>query len=319
MKIEGSFIQPFARVNKQKTQLDWDASQWVKELGYMKAIGMDLIIIQFAAYERQAYFPSKLFPQAGKQDQLENILSQAQVLGMKVMVGLCLDNEWWKGVDSKDYFFKELDINKKMADELWEKYGHYTSFWGWYIPHEIDDMGARPEHIREMIAGLLLDMGNHLRTLSPGKPVGIAPYYGMHMTPAEFEEWWYKTLNTAKMDIMMLQDGVGCHRPDIEKDITPYYAAMQKACQRTGTEFWSDLEVFDQVCCPPIDDTPLELWEANPASIERIKRQIELEAPYLSKIVCFAFTHYMSPQVSVKEEKLYRDYQAYLLDLGEVD
>jgi len=318
MKIEGSFYQPFARVNKTATQLDWDREHWNKELNWMKNVGMDLIIIQFCVYEGRAYYPSAIFPQAGKNDQVEIILSEAEKVGMKVMVGLTLDNQWWKGVNSEEYIRHELEMNSNLARELWTKYGHFSSFWGWYIPHEIDDWGAEPENVRELITRLLTHLSAFLKNMTPGKPVGIAPYYSMRMAPKVYEEWWFRTLKSSGIDIVMLQDGVGCHRPDIEKDITPYYQALNSACRRTQVQCWTDLETFDQIHCHPVDDWPVEKWDAVPASIDRVARQIELEEPWVEKIVIFEFTHYMSPQMGEKEEKLYKDYKNYLLKKGKL-
>ncbi len=318
MKIEGSFYQPFERVNKTSTQLDWDRDHWKQELNWMKEVGMDLLIIQFCVYEGRAYYPTTLYPQAGHNDQVENILSEAEKIGMKVMVGLTLDNQWWKGINSEEYIQQELAMNKKLAKDLWDKYGHYKSFWGWYIPHEIDDWGAEPENVRQLISKLLGELSASLKELTPGKPIGIAPYYSMRMTPEAYENWWIKTLESSGIDIVMLQDGVGCHRPDMEKEITPYFQALASACRKTNVHFWTDLEIFNQIHCHPVDDWPVEKWDAIPADMGRIARQIELQEPWVEKIVIFEFTHYMSPQMGENEKTLYKDYKNYLINKGEL-
>lgn len=312
MLIDGTFIQLYKVINKSQVPLDWTELQWETEISWMKTIGFQLIIIQFSAFDNQAYYPSNIIPMGGKHDQIDIILSLAQKMNMQVMVGLTLESTWWKGVSDSGYFQRDLEKNIKIANELWDKYSHYSSFWGWYIPHEIDDTYSKPDEHRKQITDLLEKMTAHLHQLSPGKPVGIAPYYSMNMTPQEYEQWWLKTLSAAKLDIMMLQDGVGCHRPNLDRDIVPYYQAMQKACQKTGVEFWSDLEIFDQIHCPPVDNLPLEHWDAMPAALERIKRQIFLEEPFVSRIVCFEFTHYMSPQMGIAQRKLYDDYKQWI-------
>ena len=142
--------------------------------------------------------------------------------------------------------------------------------------------------------------------------MSIAPFFSNAMPPEEYEKWWIKTLQGAGIDILMLQDGVGCHRADIPRDIPPYYGAGKQACLKTGVEFWTDLEIFDQIHCPPVDDLPLDKWDAVPADIERIKAQIETTAPYVSRITCFDFTHYMSPQMGKKQVQLFNNYKNYI-------
>ena len=77
-------------------------------------------------------------------------------------------------------------------------------------------------------------------------------------------------------------------------------------------DFWTDLEIFDQFHCPPVDNLPLEKWDANPASMERIIKQISIEESFVSRIVCFEFTHYMSPQMGNLQQKLYNAYRDWL-------
>ena len=42
-----------------------------------------------------------------------------------------------------------------------------------------------------------------------------------------------------------------------------------------------------------------------PARIERIKKQMEVESQYVSRIICFEYLTYMSPACSQKTDKLY--------------
>lgn len=312
MLITGTFIQPFQIINKSHPPFDLTRNQWEKEFEYLSQVGINLIIIQFSVYDKEAYYLSDLVPCITKVDQIETILSLADERNMQVMLGLSLNSSYWYGEKPGSYWDEELAWNKKVIDELWKKYGLHPSFWGWYIPHEIDDVTAKPEPMRQLIARLLHEISSYCHLKTPQLPVGIAPFYSMAMTPAKFELWWTKTLSDAGIDILMLQDGVGCHRVDIQRDIPPYYNAGKNACIHTGVEFWTDLEIFDQIHCPPVDDLPLDKWDALPADINRIKAQIETTAPYVSRIVCFDFTHYMSPQMGEKQKNLFNEYLNYI-------
>jgi hypothetical protein len=308
MLISGTFLQLYKQVDKTKPGFDWSAAEWSKEFDYLAQIGMKLIIIQYSVYDHEAYYFSKLAPAVVKTDQIETILSLADERKFKVMLGLTLTSSYWYNKKPPEYWDEEIRRNKQFVDELWGKYGHHQSFWGWYIPHEIDDVTGKPEPMRQLITKLLNEMRSYCHQKTPKLLVGIAPYFSNAMTPTEFEDWWTRTLHGAGIDILMLQDGVGCHRAVIERDIPLYYGALQKACKNTGVEFWTDLEIFDQIHCPPVDNEPVEKWAAVPADIKRIKAQIETTAPFVKRIVCFEFTHYMSPQMGDKQKKLFQDY-----------
>lgn len=312
MLITGTFVQPYQTVNKSHPPLDWTKEQWKKEFRYLEQIGINLIIPQFSVYDNEAYYFSEIVPCITKNDQLEIILSLADEWKFQIMVGLTLDSSYWYGEKTVSYWENEVERNKKFVDELWKKLGHHPSFWGWYIPHEIDDVTAKPEPMRLVVTRLLNEISSYCHKKTPGLPVSIAPFFSNAMPPDEYEKWWTKTLQGAGIDILMLQDGVGCHRGDIQRDIPPYYTAGKNACLHTGVEFWTDLEIFDQIHCPPVDDLPLDKWDAIPAKIKRVTAQIETTAPYVSRIVCFDFTHYMSPQMGEKQAKLFQDYKHYI-------
>jgi hypothetical protein len=65
---------------------------------------------------------------------------------------------------------------------------------------------------------------------------------------------------------------------------------------------WSDLESFRQD-----PDDPKRFL---PAGIDRIRRQLDAEAPYVAKFVTFDFFHYMSPYRGEAQRQLYEDYRA---------
>ena len=90
--------------------------------------------IETEGYHGKAYYPSKLFPgrmPIASPDPLEAILSEADRLGMQVMPGVGCYAFF-------DYTPGSLRWCKQVADELWERYGHHPSFYGWYVSEEKD-------------------------------------------------------------------------------------------------------------------------------------------------------------------------------------
>ncbi|MEW6227879.1 MAG: DUF4434 domain-containing protein [Bacillota bacterium] len=239
-------------------------------------------------------------------DSVGMAINEAAKRNMQVMLGLTLDPSWWKGnFDAAG----DLERNKQVVDELWSRYGRSPAFYGWYIPHEIDDLNSRGADRLNNLIRFTAELSGYAKQVSSGKPVAIAPFFGMHMTPAEYEKWWKSYLAGARVDIVMLQDGVGCHRVDLYKDVPSYYAALQRAATANNVELWSDVEVFNQTHGWPVDGGT---WAAVPGKIETIAEQLRVEKPYVSRFVAFEFTHYMSPWQGSEQAKLFDEYRKYL-------
>ena len=276
--------------------------QWKRELTLMKEVGMTLVISQFAGNAGYTFYPKN-----GGKDVFSTMLEVAGELEMSVIGGIDLPADWW-APGEQDF---EQKAQKAVAEvqELWEYYGEYEAFAGWYIPHEFDDYRFENEKYIPRINGFLRTIAEACHALSDQHTVSMAPYFVKYMEPDEFATWWTKVLDGTGVDIMMLQDGVGCQRIDNQTEAPLYYEAMAKACAATGVEFWSDIEVFEQFHGMPVDN---EKWAAVPAKIEQVMDQIRVQSPYVTKTVIFDFSHYMSPQYSPAAEELYLAYKQIL-------
>lgn len=295
--IEGSFVQAWEPV------CSWSEEQWMNELKMMKALGMNILIIQSSAINNMAFYPSKFLPMVGK-NYIEKVMKITEKLDMKVILGLYMDNTWWAAEESKVYLQKEAVRNKKIANELYTLFGSYRSFDGWYIPHEISDASFRSEESRDRLAAFISDIALYCKKLTPGKKVSIAPFYANFMSISDYKEWWEKFLQKANVDIVMLQDGVGVNGEKRLKKIPLIFGALKEACVKNNVDLWSDLEVFVQVKADPV-------WEGVPAGIDRVIKQLTVTAPYVSRFVIFSFNDYMSPQKDIKNKKLYEGYKKY--------
>ena len=225
------------------------------------------------------------------EDDYSYLLEEAQKREMKVWLGLKLSNNWWSGqLDLK----KDCEENLALAHDLVETYGSYTSFYGFYIPHEL--YPSTPT--------LPLNYLNFFRDLTLGlqkfsKPVSIAPYFSSNMMPRSHGKYWDKFFEAVPLDVLMLQDGVGCHRLPVAQ-IPRFYNEVYAVCKKHNVEFWSDLEVFDQL--------PGEGFSAEPADFSRVKEQVLTQMPTVDKIVIFDWPHYMSPNRNLKAKALYDTY-----------
>jgi hypothetical protein len=188
--------------------------------------------IETEGYHGKAYYPSRLFP--GRMpivapDPLEAILSEADRLGMQVMPGIGMYAFF-------DFTAGSLRWHKQVAAELWERYGHHPSFFGWYVSEEKDGSLGDAEERRELVA-FFREFTAHVRRLAPDRPVMLAPNC-FHLRGAEPA---YREL-LPHLDIIC---PFGFHRmPAGDLRGEEAAALMQSLCDAAGCHLWMDLESF---------------------------------------------------------------------------
>ncbi|MEI6423907.1 MAG: DUF4434 domain-containing protein, partial [Lentisphaerota bacterium] len=221
----------------------------------MHSIGMNTILIQEVfrndayagkhnigkeGYKGLAYYPSRLFPGRMKiaaADPLEAIFDEADKLGTHVLPGIGL-YAWF------DYSPGSLEWHLKVADEIWEMYGHHPSFYGWKISEEghgsLGSWNATEEEnekARNQLVEFFRNFGAHVRKFAPDKPVMVARNtYGLRGS----EEAYRQLL--PHLDILC---SFCFHRmPDGEMTGEAAAEFLQKLCDEAGSHLWMDMEVF---------------------------------------------------------------------------
>jgi hypothetical protein len=278
----------------------------------MCALGMGLVILTYAEYGA-AYYPSAL-PELSAQplpfDAIETVLSQADRNGMHVIVGLGRGDDMnllWDGLGDEARTAKGIAWSVRLADELWQRYGHHPSFYGWYPTHEASDL-PRAAAYYDAVA-------DHLHSLAPDKPVLIAPSGAPIVSP--------EVLRTSHVDIFAYQDCVGPGYKDYKYTLDPEvrladlpveYARFAEAHRGAGKHFWSDLEVWR--ANPETGYTPF-----HPAPIEQVARQIAIEAQYAEYLTGYEFLTMMETAESSlclggpDAVRLYEEYRDYVRGL----
>lgn len=221
--------------------------QWAELVRAMHEVDQDLLVITMlfqnfthrgrhhmasTGYQGKAYYSSQLFPgrmPIASRDPLEAILSEADKLGMQVMPGIGIYAFFDFGPGS-------LQWHKEVAAEVWKRYGHHPSFYGWYVSEEKDGGLGTPEERKE-IAAFFAEFTPFVRRLAPDKPVMLAPNC-FHLRGAEDA---YRDL-LPHLDILC---PFGFHRMP-EGDLRGEEAAalMQSLCDASGCHLWMDLESF---------------------------------------------------------------------------
>lgn len=272
--ITGTFIQLDAG------NICYTRAQWRVEFEAMKKLGCDTLIVGELARDDHAYCKLSKYPlheKAGTPDPFKTILDTARQFGVKVYAGTYGWN--WKQY-GPEHFEDYAGECRKIATEVWERYGKHPAFAGWYpMGWEIGNVPTPDSPGVKAVNAVV----PHVRKLSPKLPVLIAPYFTFDVTAEEFEAGWKKLLDVLDVDIVALQDGVGCDRKITPETAKPYFRAMLKACRSAKVIPWADVEVFDQPAG----------WK--PAQPARVVEQLSAVGPFVEKVVIWEFNHYLSP------------------------
>ena len=294
------------------------ARQWRMLVRDMHSLGMDIIVIQevfrnqnyvgqhdmtVGTYPGKAFYPSGIYPgrmPVKSEDPLEAIFSEADRLGMKVFPGIGLF-AWF------DFSEESLAWHKLVAGEIWERYGHHESFYGFYVSEEsvgsLDN--CEPEvRLRKLrkkqITDFFREFDAFCEKMAPGMPIMLATnsmgvMNGTDTYPELLEH----------LDILC---PFGFARMP-EGDLTGREAAdvLQELCDAAGAHLWFDLEAF-------LFNPDMSLY---PRDISGIVDDLTLLDSF-EKILCYQYPGvFNSPCRSfiVGEERtrtLFREYRKYL-------
>ena len=259
--------------------------------------------IEQNGYKGRAFYPSELFPERmpiAANDPVEAVLSQADKNGMNVFVAVGL-YAWF------DFTKGSLDWHKKVANELWEKYGHHPSFYGWYVSEEMDG-GLGDEKHRAQIVDFFKEFSKYVKQLAPEKPVMLATNSHSVRTA---QVTYAKLL--PYLDILC---PFGFHRmPKTDYTGEEVAAVLQKLCDDASSHLWMDMEVFEFE-----KGAPGTLDALVPRPIMGLLSDLH-RFPNFEKILCYQYPGIMnSPEMSIKPGgentvKLFLDYQKYIKEL----
>ena len=307
MKITGTFLD---EISHDIPHQNWGKAEWDADFSHMKSIGIDSVYLIRSGYRRWLTYPSEiLMKEEGcynpPVDLVKMFLELADKHKMNFYFGLYDSGKYW--VTGK--FQEEVDINRKVIDEVWKKYGHYKSFKGWYLSQEVS---RRTGKVIDMYATL----GRHCKDISGNLPTFISPWIdGKKAVMAassvisredavslkQHEEEWSEIFDGIKgvVDAVAFQDGhIEFHELD------DFFAVNKKIADKYGMECWTNAETFDR-------DMPIKFL---PIKFEKLRLKLEAaqKAGY-DKAITFEFSHFMSPQSSyLQAGHLYDRYKEYI-------
>jgi hypothetical protein len=311
MQITGTFLD---EISHDIPHQNWGPEEWNADFQHMKNMGIDTVILIRCGYKNWLTYPSTVLQQeegayAPPADLVRLFLELSEKHGMAFYFGLYDSGKyWWEKGD----FQREVDLNFKVIDEVWECYGSSPAFKGWYICQEVSRKTAG-------IIDLYRQLGLHCKKVSGNLPTLISPYIDgekaimaseAELSKAEavslkqHEAEWNEIFAGIRdaVDIVAFQDGhVDYHQ------LADYFAVNKRLADHHGLHCWTNAESFDRDM--PIKFLPIK-WE---------KLRLKLEAARtagLEKAITFEFSHFMSPQSAYPQAgHLYNRYQEYRNDI----
>lgn len=310
MKITGTFID---EISHDIPHQNWGEKEWDREFGYMKSVGIDTVILIRCGYKKfitysSEYLKTEFGCYEPPIDLVDLFLRLSDAYGMKFYFGLYDSGKQWEGGSPID----EVAPNLKVVSEVWQKYGHYKSFQGWYLSMEISRRvpGA---------AEAFRDLGLFCKKISGGLPTLISPWVdGKKAVLAASSsitkeqavslqvhelEWrqMFKTMQGA-VDAVAFQDG----HLDYD-ELQDFLHINKQLADEFGMECWTNAESFDR-------DMPIKFL---PIKFEKLKLKLEVARNAgCKKAITFEFSHFMSPQSAYPQaHHLYNRYNEYLQSL----
>lgn len=307
MKITGTFLD---EISHDIPHQNWGREEWDTDFGYMKSVGIDTVIMIRSGYRRFVTYPSVYLQTTfgcyePPVDLVQMYLELAEKHGMKFYFGLYDSGHYW---DTGNLQY-EIDANRYVIDEVWQKYGHFKSFGGWYLSMEIS---RRTRGATDAFRTL----GMQCKGVSGGLPTFISPWIdgkkavmaasaGLSKDDAvsirEHEQEWSEIFDGVQgaVDAVAFQDGhIDYHELD------SFFEVNKKMADRFGLECWTNAESFDR-------DMPIKFL---PIKFEKLRLKLEAasRAGY-DKAITFEFSHFMSPQSAYPQAgHLYNRYREYL-------
>ena len=307
MRITGTFLD---EISHDIPHQNWGEKEWERDFQYMQAIGIDTVIMIRSGYRKFITYPSSYLQNyqgcfSPPVDLLALFLTLADQYGMNFYFGLYDSGKYWDTGNMQH----EIDVNRYVIDEVWEKYGHHKSFKGWYLSMEISrkTKGA---------VNAFNTLGLQCKAVSNGLPTFISPWidgkksvlaHTANLSKADsislydHEQEWSEIFAGLQhsVDAIAFQDGHIDYN-----ELGDFFAVNKKMADQFGLECWTNAESFDR-------DMPIKFL---PIKFEKLR--LKLEAARLAnydKAITFEFSHFMSPQSAYGQAgHLYNRYQEYL-------
>ena len=305
LPITGTFLD---EISHDIPHQNWDEKEWDADFRYMKAMGITDVIDIRCGYRKWLTYPSPHLLKKGcfmpSVDLIDMFCRLSDKHGMKFWFGL-----YDTGVKYPEGAEEDIENNKYVIDEVWERYGSkYRSFGGWYLSKEFS---RRQMGMIEAYRAL----GKQCKEISGGLPTFISPYmngkkavsaFGASLTKdtdssiEEHERDWNEIFDGIHdfVDACAFQDG------HIDYDeLDAFFTVNKSLADKYGMQSWTNAESFDR-------DMPIKFF---PIKFDKLRLKLEAARRCgYDKAITFEFSHFMSPQSAyLQAGHLYDRYKEY--------
>ena len=311
LRITGTFLD---EISHDIPHQNWGPKEWEQDFKYMKAMGIDTVIMIRSGYRKFITWPSKYLLGRGcyqpSMDLLELFLRLSDKYGMKFWFGLYDTGVYWDSGKME----QELETNKYVIDEVWKNYGHHKSFGGWYISHELG-------RYLDGAIGAFQTMGKQCKDISKsakhpkGLPTFISPWIdgkkAVSAAKAEVHRDEGVSVDDHRTKWNTIFDGIheyvdACAFQDghIDYDeLDAFFTVNKQLCDKYGIQCWTNAESFDR-------DMPIKFF---PIKFDKLRLKLEAaKRCSYDKAITFEFSHFMSPQSAyLQAGHLYDRYKEY--------
>lgn len=211
---------------------------WKDYMFKMKQMGIDFVIVTVTVQRLvmgidRAHYNSKYYEKSDikANDPIAAIMESAEENNQQVFLGL------------GHTYDSHLENNPEIMQELYEIYGKYSSFYGWYQSEEANfNYYAVEEFDRHKVISDTRNM------LSPVMPLLISPFFicdeDRSKTTVNEELLKYFEENEVDFDIIMPQDMVGQSVLSVKR-ASEIYERLSRSCAISGIHFWANCEAFN--------------------------------------------------------------------------
>lgn len=304
-KIAGTFIQ----FNRENAALS--ADEWREKLALIQAAGINQVIIQWSAENGLAYFEPAPENFTETYPSLNYIFRAAEDKGMQVITGLTYDPHYWDRVPARNdildvYFRVRNTQNLRLQEALLDVFDGHSSWTGYYISEEIDDINWRQPGRSDLMRQFLLRSGRIVRERDDIRDLYISAFFRKRTAPATFaHNMWNLTYDTG-INSLWVQDGIGVEFLGTPL-IKPYYTSLQETFANSPPDVTIVVELFEQV------STDDEAFAAEPALPGRVRNQLMNASLLQRDLLVFSILDYADPRGGSRQEELYKLIQEWNL------
>ncbi|MFD0959427.1 DUF4434 domain-containing protein [Paenibacillus chungangensis] len=296
--IRGSLY--YMNLNGGKTSID-------REITAQAKAGFDLLWVNGPAFSLESL---QMLGEQGQFDPIAYMLDEAHAMGMKVIIEVMADSNWYMRWDLE----ADLERSDRIVSILAQRYGIHPAFEGYYLGNELYIVhGKDKEYIRTLWASIAAQC----RSSTPGCKIVASPFFVSdshevlgypYECPEAYEQFWDEMLTGCDLDIVMLQDSGAEHGAFYSvEEREPYFAAVASACNRHGVELWGNIELAEIDVKDYIELKQFRgehgangegfhdrRWKRVP--LPKLNKKSELASKYCRHLVSWGFQQFISPE-----------------------